>query len=234
MGRILRFVVFALAAAALAVVLLAWAGYRAARYEPPFYRQVLQADPARQAELGDQLELAFLDLHNDSRQIGRWEAQFTDEQLNGWLAADLPAKFPELLPPQVQNPRLVIESQQVRFACRFTSEAVSTVVSFTLELHLTDEPNTLAIRIGKVRAGALPVPLRQFLDPISTAASNSRIPLRWSQADGDPVALLTIPAKHEEFAEGEVHLDTIELREGAVYLAGSTDPDAPRPGDEQQ
>ena len=227
MGRILRFVLFALAAAALAVVLLAWGGYRAARYEPPFYRQVLEADPARQAELGNQLEQAVLDLHNHSRQIGRWEAEFTDEQLNGWLAVDLPAKFPEMLPPQVQDPRIVIESQRARFACRVTSEAVSTVVSFTLELHLTDERNTLAIRISKVRAGALPVPLRQFLDPISTAANNSRIPLRWSQTDGDPVALLTIPGKHEEFTEGEVLLDTIELREGSVYLAGSTDAGPP-------
>jgi hypothetical protein len=233
MGRILRFVLFALALAALAVVLLAWAGYRAARYEPPFYRQALQSDPARQGELGDQMEQTVLDVHNQSRQIGRWEAEFTDEQLNGWLAVDLPAKFPELLPPQIRDPRIVIESQRARFACRVSSDAVSAVVSFTLELYLTDEPNTLAIRIGKVRAGALPVPLRQFLDPISTAASNSRIPLRWSQAGGDPVALLTIPSKHEELAEGEVHLDTIELREGSVYEAGSTAPDDPPPPESQ-
>jgi hypothetical protein len=163
-----------------------------------------------------------LELRNHARQPGRWEAEFTAEQLNGWLATDLPQKFPELLPPQVRDPRLVIESRRARFACRFTGEAGSTVVSCALELHLTEEPNTLAIRVGRVRAGALPVPLRQFLDPISAAASNGRIPLRWSQTEGDPVALLTLPGKLDKSAAGEFHLDTIELREGSVYLAGST------------
>ncbi len=51
---------------------------------------------------------------------GHWSAVFTDEQINGWLAADLPEKFPQLLPPEIQDPRVVFAPGQLQLACRYT------------------------------------------------------------------------------------------------------------------
>ena len=181
-----------------------------------------------EAELGAQLEQAVLDMHNEALRGGRWQAVFTDEQLNGWLAADLPEKFPYLLPRGVAEPRIVIEKNEAHIACRYDNGQISTVISFALAINLTDEPNTLAVQVSKLRAGVLPVPLRQFLDPITTAAQNSQVPLRWSQADGDPVALVTIPAKRGDYAVEEIHIDSIELRDGELRLAGTSVQAPPR------
>jgi len=220
MRRILKWLIYAVLLLAGCLGLLIGGSYLAARHEPEFYREALQAQPAQEAELGAQLEQAVLDMRHDAATGGQWQAVFTEEQLNGWLAADLPRKFPELLPADVEEPRVAIEENEARIACRYDNGQIATVISFALAINLTDEPNTLAVQISKLRAGMLPVPLRQFLEPITAAAHNSEVPLRWSQSDGNPVALVTIPVKRDEYPVEEVHIESIELRDGELWLTG--------------
>jgi len=197
--------------------------YRAAQHEPEFYQQALNVESTRQVEAGEQLEQHVLELHNNARRQGRWEAEFTEAEINGWLASDLPDKFPGLLPRGVIDPRVAIDPEAVQIACRYKNGKVNSVISFSLGISLTTESNTLAVRVSKVRAGALPVPLTRFLGNISAAAGKADIPLRWSQTNGDPVALVTVPHQHEDYAHREVYVESIELRDGVVYLAGRTE-----------
>lgn len=196
--------------------------YSAARHEPQFYQQALRIEPELQREAGDALEQSVLELHNTARAEGRWEAVFTEAQINGWLAADLPEKFPHMLPKGTEQPRVSIDPQRIKIACRYHHGKVNTVISFDLHVNLTTEPNTLAVRVSKVRAGALPVPLKRFLAPITKAGADSDIALRWSQVDGDPVALVTVPHQHEDYSHREIHLETVEMRDGEIVLAGRT------------
>jgi hypothetical protein len=196
--------------------------YSASRHEPQFYQQALRIEPELQREAGDELEQSMLELHNSARDEGRWEAVFTESQVNGWLAADLPEKFPQMLPAGTDQPRVSIDQDQIKIACRYQRGKVNTVISFNLSVNLTTEPNTLAVRVSKVRAGALPVPLKRFLAPITKAGANSDIALRWGQADGDPVALVTVPHKHADYSHREIYLESIEIRDGEVALAGRT------------
>jgi hypothetical protein len=197
--------------------------YRAAQHEPEFYYQALRAEPKMQAEAGDSLERSILDLHHDARTEGRWEAVFTEDQINGWLASDMPEKFPSLLPRGTQDPRVDLSPERIQVACRYDRGKFNSVISFVLEVALTEETNQLAIRINKVRAGVLPVPLKSFLDRIRRVADNADIVLDWAQTKGDPVALVTVPIKHEDYAHREVYLETIELRDGQLLLAGHTE-----------
>ncbi|MEX0818219.1 MAG: hypothetical protein WD070_01460 [Pirellulaceae bacterium] len=197
--------------------------YKAAQRAPTFYRQAMQVETAESVEAGDALEQSVLDLHNEVRNIGTWEASFTEEQVNGWLVADLPDKFPNVLPRGTQEPRVAIDREAIRIACRFDNGKMKTVISMALDVALTTETNTLAVRVSKLRAGALPVPLKQFLDKISVAARRGDIPLQWRQVDGDPVALVTVPVTHEDYAHREIYVDSFELRDGAIYLAGHTE-----------
>jgi hypothetical protein len=203
--------------------------YQAARQEPAFYRQAMLVKPEQQAEAGQQLEKEVLDLRNDVLAAGRWEAVFTEEQINGWLAVDLPDKFPGMLPDGVESPRVEIQDGRVSIAARYEDKLMSSVVSIVLGVCLTDEANTVAVTIQRVRAGALPVPVRQFLDRISRTAQRSDISLRWSQDDGDPVAFVTIPSRSDDYIHQEIFIETIELRDGEVYLAGRTDEHPPPP-----
>jgi len=205
--------------------------YSASRHEPQFYQQALRIEPELQREAGDELEQNVLELHSAAQAEGRWEAVFTEAQINGWLAADLPEKFPHMLPAGTDQPRVSIDPRRIKIACRYQHGKVNTVISFDLSVNLTTEPNTLAIRVSKLRAGALPVPLKRFLDPITKAGADSDIALRWSQTDGDPVALVTVPHQHEDYSHREIYLETIEMRDGEIALAGRTQAQTASPHD---
>jgi hypothetical protein len=206
---------------ALAIALLSV--YRATRHVPQFYEEALAADPVVQRTAGDELERVALDLHNDVKQAGAWEALFTEEQVNGWLAVDLVEKFPNLLPTQVSAPRVAISAEEVKVACRYTSERFDVVISLGLAVSMTEEPNVIAVRVLRARAGSLPIPLNQFLDDITKAAHEGGLDLRWQQSDGDPVALIRLPTENTELPDRRLHLEKFELRAHEAFLSGRTE-----------
>jgi hypothetical protein len=154
--------------------------------------------------------------------------------LNGWLAADLPEKFPTALPLGLGNPRVAIEDGLLRVAARYQDKKISSVLSFALQIQLADEPNMLAIRIFEVRAGALPIPISGWLEKVRRAIQRTDLVVRWSQTDGDPVALVTIPEQPTKRSPQSLLLETIAIEPGIVRLSGTTtQSDSEKPGQPQ-
>ena len=221
--------VFSIAALLLAllVVLSILGAYFASRQVPQFYTEALAAERPAQAEAGHELERRALELRNELQRAGQWKATFTDDQINGWLAVDLVEKFPDLLPPEVQAPRVAINQEEVQLAFRYHSPEVDTVVSFAASVALTEETNVVAVRIRRARAGALPIPLTQFLDRIANKVEGTDLEIRWSQIDGDPVALIRLPREHTDLADKTLRLERFELRDGEAILSGRTEQRSP-------
>jgi hypothetical protein len=224
MRRLARILVVLGVIAVIGGGILAVSLYRATQQTPEFYQQALAATPEVQAEAGDELERRILDLRNELRNEGRFDVQFTHEQINGWLAADLPEKFPTLLPRGVSEPRIAFEPSLTRLACRYEDSRISAVVSLDADVYLTEDPNVVAVRLRQVRAGSLPIPLSQFLDQISERATAGGLPLQWSELEGDPLALVTIPPIVDERANTLLHLEAIEVLDGKVRFVGRTEP----------
>jgi len=193
----------------------------ASQQEPEFYRQAMEIHPALQAEEGDCLEREVLEFKNSTHREGMWEATFTAQQINGWLATDLEEKFPGVVPPQFQNPRIAIAPDFICLACWYKDLPTNTILSLDVDVQLTETPNVVAIRIHAARAGVIPVPLGQVLNTISYFAGRAEIELRWANMKADPVALMTIPG-HRKDLEHLLRLEILELREGEIYLSGRT------------
>jgi hypothetical protein len=206
----------------LIAVIALWLVYRATQQPVPWYEEVVHIELPQAAAAGDDLERHALALVSDvKRPNERWEAIFTDEQVNGWLAADLAEKYADALPGGVSDPRVAIDEGGARFACRYDTPRISTVLNVETEVYLTDEPNVVAVRIRRARAGALPLPLKRILDEATSAAQQRGIPIRWVEQEGDPVALMTVPSHFAE-VPGQIQVDTLLLRDGEVYIAGRT------------
>ena len=96
----------------LAIVVIAAAlglyGYRSLNQVPAFYAEALAQPAAEPAKAAYQFEQEVLELQNDVRREGDWQATFSAEEINGWLANDLPVKFPRALPEHVSDPRVAI------------------------------------------------------------------------------------------------------------------------------
>ena len=222
MRKIVRLIIVASITAALSVALVLVAVYQASRQVPEFYRQALTAAPAAEQEGGQRFEQQALALHNQLHHAGHWEIRFTQDEINGWLAADLPAKFPRLLPAGVSEPRIAIDDDLLRVAVHYQRGGMDTVASLTGHVQLTDQPNEIAVRIDQARAGAVPVPLARFLQEIAERAARADIPLRWTEAKGAPVALVRVPLETKD-ARHQLVLERFDVRDGEFIVSGRTE-----------
>ena len=193
--------------------------YLAVRHEPACYREAMEVKPAVLEKASDQMLQTIGALQSAATRRGPWTAVITAEEINGWLAVDLAKNHPNTLPPSVHDPRVVIDPNEITLACRYDG-GVTTVLSLTLQPYLP-EPNVVALRIVRGRAGMLPVPLKSVLDGISKAAADMQLRLTWAPAGGDPVAMLSLPEDAD--ADHVVRIESLELRKGEIHISGVTE-----------
>jgi len=203
---------------AILVAALVVAGWMAVGHTPEFYRRALVADPAAQAIASTEMFNRAQRLQRKVREPGQWQAQFTAEQINGYLAVDLVKQFPELDTPEIRDPRVELRPGEATLAFRYAGRPATSVVSLDVDVYLA-KPNVVAIRIRGARAGALPLPLGELLEAVSRAAAAADVPLRWRQSDGDPVALVTFESPS---GRPSLSIEKLEIRDGVLYIAGRT------------
>jgi hypothetical protein len=218
----LRIPLFLLATLLLVAGVAAIVAYRSVRQVPEFYLAAIEQDEAVQAEANDECLRQAAALASDVQRPGYWQADFSVEQINGWLAVDLEKNYPHALPEELENPRVDVHQRETTLAFGYRQGEATTIVSIKFDLYL-NSPNVVAVRVRGVRAGLLPVPLSSVLEGISTAARNFDLELEWRQSHGDPVALIKLPPSFDE-EENEMQLDSIEFGEGTVHVAGRTVP----------
>ncbi|MCA9245809.1 MAG: hypothetical protein KDA42_01810 [Planctomycetales bacterium] len=212
-GIVLTIVVAVLAVAA-------FSAYRASQHVPEFYTEALELDVEQFSQVSQELESRVTMLYSDARKDEKWYAHFTDRQINAWLAVNLLEQYGDWISEDAHDPRVKIAPDGITLAVRVDEGALQVVYSFEMDLYL-NEPNELAFRLRKARAGKLPIPLATVVAEVSATAEDMEYPLSWKQVEGDPVALAPI---HPQFDEdnNELRIDKIELREGAIYLTGTT------------
>lgn len=213
-----------------AVAIALFSIYQASRQVPEFYLESLALDDEHLIKARDEFVAQTTALASDLHRSGAWTSLFTAEQINAYLALELARSFPDLMPSDLEEPRIFIREHEATIACRYKGAEVDTVLSLTVEAYLQDT-NVLALRIRRARAGALPVPLAQVLDAISRAAGQLDLRIQWRKSHGDPVALLTFPSARK--SSDSFRLQAVELRDGAVFAAGSIGPEqlAARPSE---
>ncbi|QDV59523.1 hypothetical protein Mal33_55580 [Rosistilla oblonga] len=198
-----------------------WWAARAAQQAPAFYKTAVASAPLA-LQHKEELQAQFEQLSQQVQIVGDWHATFTTDQINAWLASELANQFPNVLPPGTEDPRVSVEDGKVIVAARYRRGRIDSVISFELHAQLTDEPNVIALQIHRLRAGALPIPLQHFSDKISIAASRGDLEVRWENEEDDLIALVTVPSEHDRYVETPVVIETLELLDGEIVLAGRT------------
>jgi hypothetical protein len=232
MRRKLRIAVIAFSCLLVLALVGAVVIYQASQHVPEFYAQAITVDPRAQVQASQEMGARVTTLYNDARRKGEWQAMFSAEQINGWLAVDLVEKHGDALPAEISDPRVEITPDTVTLALQYDDGGIATVFSLGVDVFISQE-NEVAFRVRRARAGALPLPLGDILDRVSTAATELELPLRWTEIDGDPVAVLTIAPADSE-SDDLLILEKIELRAGEIYLSGRTLPGGAESGPQSQ
>jgi hypothetical protein len=204
----------------MAVVLFgAWGAWRAWRHVPEFYTEALATD----AQVHQRGSRAFLrkvaDLVSESQSDTYWQVRFTDAEINGWLAVDLPKNYADLLPEEFTQPRVMIDDERVTIAVRQRENEQATGSVFTVTASVfTLAPNRLAVQLHSARAGVVPLPLDGIIAAITRAGEQLNCPVVWQQSAGKPVAVIVLPGDEDD--EATFSIDSLAIADGALVASG--------------
>lgn len=186
-------------------------------HQPKFYRAAVQL-PREQREVKAKHFVAqSLQLRNDICNEPTWEAVFSDQEVNAWLAEDLVTHFADQLPPEVHEPRVVFEIDRVTLAFALEQRPVRSVIWVVARPHVP-EGNVLELTLEKIRAGVLPVPPEKILNRITEHARGHGLDVSWKY-DEDKLPVATIRYT-PDFGRGGVRLEQVQIRDGQIRLAG--------------
>ena len=205
-------------------LVLTWWAVEQTQHVPEFYAHASDRLPESTVKASQHLEAEVEQLQSQVARQGSWNASFSVPEVNAWLIEELPRKFPKWLAKGASEPRIAIEDGRLLAAARYKDRRIDTVISCELEVELTEQPNMLALRINKLRAGALPLPLSKFAIGISKEAAKGGIDIRWDVTETGPVALVSVPSEHPEYVLSPVIVESIQLIDGTLELSGHTGP----------
>lgn len=204
--------------------------YQTLDQTPEFYDLALQVSPTANAEAGDEFESQAIRLQNSLRTTDkRWQAVFTQSQINGWLASDLIEKFPETLPPNIADPRVSFSKGEAieghaKVAFRYRSARLSATVVGAVEVFCTEQPDQIAVKINSLSAGLLPIPVSRVSHRLDDAMQRIGITVEWTEEESVPVALLNFPPDLVRVEGRQVRIDGLLIRDGELIVQGFVEP----------
>jgi hypothetical protein len=188
-------------------------------YQPAYYRAMAHLSRAKRADQAKKFVAQSLQLRNDICNEPTWEAVFTDEEVNAWLAEDLITHFADQLPPEVNEPRLLFELDRITLAFQLQQRGIRSVITVVARPRVP-EGNTVELTLEKIRAGILPVPADNFLNRIVDYARYHGVDVEWSRKDGYPVVVMRYTPNLER---EDVRLEQVQICNGQIRLAGRSD-----------
>lgn len=185
---------------------------------PDFYLEKVQIDPVQASRMSDQLLQKTTALAGQVQHPGRWYQVFTEDEINAWLAVDLPKNHHDLLPPELSDPRIKLDPDTVRIAVKARQGLLSGILSIDLHVQ-SPEDNTVVVVFRRVSLGALPLPVRPLIERLKNFAATAGWEIREMQKDGAPTFVIRIPPMPDE--KGQIReLTWLHIVDGRVELSG--------------
>lgn len=188
-------------------------------YRPAYYSDMVDLAPSKREQNAKQFVASSLQLSNDIRNERSWEAVFSDQEVNAWLAQDLLTHFAEHLPSEVREPRVIFETDRIVLAFQYKQHGLDTVITVMARPRVPLN-NAVELTIESVRAGILPVYSDGVLDKIIGHARSRGIDVSWKRHDGYPlITLFYSPSLQRE----DVRLENLQIRGGQLRLVGRSE-----------
>lgn len=206
--------------AALAVVLLVPTGvWLSLRYQPGFYRAMRELPREQRERKAKHFVASSLQLRNDITNERSWSAVFTDAEVNAWLAEDLVNHFADQIPPEVHEPRVSFERDRITFAFGLDRGPIRSVIWAVARVSVPED-NVLALSVEKVRAGMIPISVARVIGPLTAAARDRGLDVRWQEDADPPTALIRY---RPDTGRADVVLERLTVGPGRIRFSGRSD-----------
>lgn len=189
--------------------------YAAVSYRPSFYHAPVVAPAVRQ-EYAEEFVERSLQLRNDAMNETRWEAVFSDAQINAWLAEDFVTQFADVLPSGVEDPRVVFDTDKLTVAFTYHEGLIHSVVWATLRVSV-DAEKEIALELESLRAGMIPLPDSMLTEKLDRLVGGTTMSLTWTREGSNTVGKL----RHDSRKSGrQIRIDSLLLAPGWIKVAG--------------
>ncbi len=136
-------------------------------HRPNFYRALVEVPRAQREAKAKHFVANSLQLRNDITNEHAWQAVFTDQEVNAWLAEDLVTHFADQIPPEVHEPRIAFEADRVTLAFELDRGPIRSVIWVVARVSVPED-NVLALTFEKIRAGMIPIPADRVIGPLTS------------------------------------------------------------------
>ena len=151
--------------------------YYAARRCGLLDEQALRIEPEVLQRGSRELESRATALDSDAQQRGEWQALFTTEQINGWLATQLSEEEQSTLPTNIRDPRVAIADDMLTLGFR-TKSGVSIRLSRSMRLFSSRNSARLEFASSRFGPARCRCPyLLPLADELANACKELRLPV---------------------------------------------------------
>jgi len=193
--------------------------YWAARQIPDFYEEVIQEEP--QPEVRREQARKFIQqtdvLAERVQTKDEWQIDFTDGQINGWLAEELPRRFADLIPEGVSQPRVKADDGVLLLGFRYTGNGFAGVISFRLRPRIVSS-NEVEIEIESFRAGLLPMPIESIVEEVVRRISREDWQIESRELEGKTF----VTVRYVRPRRRDPQLESITLSDGIIRITGKS------------
>ena len=166
-------------------------------------------------------------LHNATRRPGRWEGAFTADEVNAWLATDLPRNHARLLPPGWTAPRVRFTPRQMWAGVRCQAGPLSALLWARAEVRLRG-PGEISVAVASAGVGALPLPGDALLARLAERLAASGFSASVVRLEGRNQLVVRLPDGRAA-GDGDkpgIRLEALRVDDGELLVAGETVPPA--------
>lgn len=186
-------------------------------HTPAFYSETLRDDSS--VEMREKQSRKFVQLatqlETSIKRDDRWAGEFSQDQVNGFLAYDVPERFSGLLPEQAGDPRVRFSDDTIDLAFRYHHGWWKGTVHVQVRPYVLG-PSQIGLDVRTVRAGAVPIPVADPLDQIVKEMRKAGWLVQWRPTKNGELLVIDL----EPEIASKLSLDGIELRDGMLRFAG--------------
>jgi hypothetical protein len=195
----------------------AYAFFWAIRQTPEFYEAAIENEPEPAIRKDDAKVFIqrTLNLVDGIQHADKWAEEFSQSQINSWLAEELQPKYGAFVPEGVTNPRVRLADETIEIGFRYKHVSWDSIVSVRTRPWVPS-PNSLAFEIQSIRAGLVPIPLESIVHDVSKQFEVEGYRVEWSELNGNDVVILHFTKSGDE----QPILESVKVAKGTVVVAG--------------
>jgi hypothetical protein len=199
--------------------------YQATQQAPEFYTTVV-ATPVAQSNAPPIREVAEEQIEKAetaAKAKSNWRFEFTQDQINEFLAKDLPELSPHVLPPNLKDPRIKIEDGKAMLGCQYDSERFKAVLWLETEAIVSEDGKAIKLIPKNAGAGMLPMPLSRLFTRLKGLSGKTGNVLIEFNEDSPQAIVLRLRTGLLTPEEESYHIESIKFEKEKLSLEGSWD-----------